>query len=261
MATVAMFLALSGSAVAAGKKLVSGGDVQNGSLTGQDLKDKSVPGDKIKPGTLSGLALGNKTLGGDKLKDKTIDGGKIKPGSLTLDLFGAGQLPKGDKGDKGTKGDKGDKGEKGDPGTTVDLSQFVRRPRTGISATTIAPTGGTSCEAFGSNVSATVDVGPSGLVAIYAEAEISDQTQEQAKVQVFEPTSLSSCPQVLLGGSVNPGFELKRTTAASNGGTTGLGSPLIAHVAPGQRTFSLRFGADSPGSYQIRNPSLWVLPL
>jgi hypothetical protein len=287
MATVAMFLALSGSAVAAGKKLVRGSDIQNGSLTGQDIKDKSVPGAKIMPGSLTGTNFKDKSITGGKiapgsvtgknvkpgsltgsnLKSGSLSGDKIKPGSLTQELFAPGQWPTGGKGDKGSKGDKGDKGEPG----TVDTSRFydkgdvdakfVQRVKTGGATDLVKFSGPGSCQALGTDVSQTVDVGPSGLVAVYAEAEISDQTQEQAKVQLYEPSSLSSCPQILLGGSVDPGFELKRTTPASPGGTTGLGAPLIAHVAPGTRTFSLRVGADSAGVYQIRNRTLWVQPL
>ena len=110
----------------------------------------------------------------------------------------------------------------------------------------------------------TVDVGPSGLVAIWAEAAILDFGANEGRVQLFEPTDLASCPTILRGNAgTNGGNELKRTLPGSDAGTTGLGSSIIVRVTPGTRTFSLRYGATGNAGFTaiITNRRLWAQPL
>jgi hypothetical protein len=87
MATVAVFVALGGSAGAA-RVFITGKNVKDGSLTGADVKNESLTGHDIHAG------------------------------SLTASDFASGVLAgaKGDKGDPGPQGPQGPKGDKGDPG-------------------------------------------------------------------------------------------------------------------------------------------------
>lgn len=97
VATLALFVALGGSATAA--VLVTGKNVKDSSLTGKDVKNN---------------ALGS------------LD---VKDGDLLAKDFKAGQLPTGPKGlqgPQGVKGETGDKGDKGDTGT-VDTSNFYTK--------------------------------------------------------------------------------------------------------------------------------------
>src|SRR3954453_7175238 len=84
IATFALFIALGGSSYAAIK--ITGRNVANGSLTGKDIKKRSVPLNRLK--------------------------GALPAGARGL------------QGDPGAKGDKGDKGEPGAAGS-VDPGQFV----------------------------------------------------------------------------------------------------------------------------------------
>jgi hypothetical protein len=112
--------------------------------------------------------------------------------------------------------------------------------------------------------SVAVNVGPSGLVAVWAEARIQDFGPSLARVQLFEDTSLSSCPTIIEGdASSNGGIDVKRTLPGSSSGTTGLGAPLIVQVASGLRTFTLRYGftPNALWSANISQRKLWVQPL
>ena len=80
VAMLALFVALTGTAVATTSALITGKNIKNGSITGADVKNKSLTGADIR-----GQLRGPRGLQGP-------------PGAA------------------GAKGDKGDKGEKGDPG-------------------------------------------------------------------------------------------------------------------------------------------------
>jgi hypothetical protein len=109
-----------------------------------------------------------------------------------------------------------------------------------------------------------VQVGASGLVAVWAEGRIIDFGAAEARVQLFEPTDLSSCPTILRGNSAtNGGLETKRTIPGNDAGTTGTGSVLIFRVSPGVHTFTLRYGGtpDAGFTYGVDFKRLWVQPL
>ena len=80
-------------------------------------------------------------------------------------------------------------------------------------------------------------------MAISAEAQIQDFGATVVRVQLFEASSLSSCPTIVQGDAAsNGGIDVKRTLPANTAGTTGFGAPMIVQVAPGTRTFTLRYG-------------------
>lgn len=83
MATIAVFVAIGGSAAAA--LVITGKNVKNGSLSGIDIKNGSL---------------------------KSVD---IKNGGLRPEDFPAGRLPKGPKGDPGPPGDPGAPGKDATP--------------------------------------------------------------------------------------------------------------------------------------------------
>ena len=93
MATIAVFLALGGSAYAALR--ITGANVVNGSLTGLDIKDNSMSGKDVKG----------------------IQSADIVDGSLLAQDFKAGQLPEGPQGPQGLQGVAGTNGKDGNPGS------------------------------------------------------------------------------------------------------------------------------------------------
>lgn len=86
VAMLALFVALTGTAVATTSALITGKSIKNGSVTGLDIKNKSL---------------------------------------TPVDFRGSLRGPRGLQGPAGAPGAKGDKGEKGDTGPT-DLSKFAR---------------------------------------------------------------------------------------------------------------------------------------
>jgi hypothetical protein len=72
VATLALFLALTGGAVWAASK-----------ISGKQIKTNSLPGNRIKKGTLAGK----------QLKKQTITNAKIKPGTIQRTSLAAGTLP------------------------------------------------------------------------------------------------------------------------------------------------------------------------
>jgi hypothetical protein len=96
--------------------------------------------------------------------------------------------------------------------------------------------------------SVSVDVGPSGLVAVYAEGLIARPgTGTAASVYLYEPTDFPGCERLLRSTAYSPA-ELRRTLPGSSVGTTDRGSWLIFPATPGTRTYSLRYGAEGGGS-------------
>ncbi len=109
MATIAVFLALTGSSYAALK--VTGKNVRDGSLTGKDIRNESLGGSDVK------------NLGSSDVSD----------GSLHARDFKAGELPAGPQGPQGPKGADGPQGPKGADGPqgSAGVSGYERISRLG----------------------------------------------------------------------------------------------------------------------------------
>lgn len=271
MATIAVFVALGGSSYAAVK--ITGKDVRDNSLTGADVRNNSL---------------------------KSAD---VRNGSLLSSDFKAGELPSGvqgapgPRGEQGPAGPPGEKGPKGDAGT-VDTSSLYTKPQSdarflaaaakatdadkldGLDSSEFAHAAGYAsaagsfsfagahdCSTLSGALdgpSVTVDVGPSGLVAIWAEAQFLDFGANEGRVQLFESTDLASCPTILRGNAGTNGVaEVKRTLPGTDAGTVGLGSVHVVRVTPGRRTFSLRYGAVGNAGFTaiIGNRRLAAQPL
>jgi hypothetical protein len=120
MATIAVFVALGGSAYAAIR--ITGANVTDGTLTGAD----------IKTGSVAGIDIRNSSVTGPDIRRGAVDSEDVEDRSLLAEDFRAGQLPaglqgpKGDTGLPGPKGDTGLPGPRGDTGPTgtVDTSNF-----------------------------------------------------------------------------------------------------------------------------------------
>jgi hypothetical protein len=94
----------------------------------------------------------------------------------------------------------------------------------------------------------TVEVGPSGLVAIYAEATMSAGSTDpgrEIRMQLYEPTALPGCETILRRTDIASG--MRRTSPGTDAGTAARGSWLLYRVPPGERTFSLRAGHTGNG--------------
>lgn len=99
MSTIAVFVALGGSATAASVAMVTGANVKNESLTGVDIKNRTIQGIDIKPGTigtrelkplnLTGAAIADGSLRGEDVTDGSLSAADLAPGTLTTtDLSG-----------------------------------------------------------------------------------------------------------------------------------------------------------------------------
>jgi hypothetical protein len=200
-----------------------------------------------------------------------VDSSRIAPESLLASDFKPGQLPAGQAGPRGVRGPKGDTG-------TVDTSRFYTKNEsdakflaTGAFASVsggFSFAGARDCSDLNGGLdgpSVTVEVGPSGLVAIWAEAQILDFGANEGRVQLFDAVDLASCPTILRGNSsTNGGAEVKRTLPGSDAGTTAIGSSaLIVRVTPGTHTFTLRYGATGDAGFTvfITDRAIWAQPL
>ena len=101
LALLALFIALGGSAIAAGKigpngirkdairsrhikdGAVTGADVLDGGLTGADLQDQSITGSDVQKGSLTGVEVADGSLSPEDLRAKSLTGDNILDGSLT----------------------------------------------------------------------------------------------------------------------------------------------------------------------------------
>ena len=78
ISTLALFLALGGSAVALeGKNSVDSGDVKNNTLKSADVKDDALKGVDVKDGTLKGVDVKDETLNGSDIELDSIEGDRI----------------------------------------------------------------------------------------------------------------------------------------------------------------------------------------
>jgi hypothetical protein len=111
MATVAVFVALSGSSYAA--FVVTGKQIRDDSITSADIRNRSVTGTDIRNNSLTSADIKNGYVTGADIRDKSL---------TAADFDGpVGAGPKGDasaSGPKGEKGDAGAVGPKGETGTT-----------------------------------------------------------------------------------------------------------------------------------------------
>ncbi|MFT4050212.1 MAG: hypothetical protein QM648_10330 [Solirubrobacterales bacterium] len=114
MSTLAIFMLLGGSAIAAGK------------LSGSRLKDNSVSGKKLKAGSVSNSKLRTYSVTGAKIKTSTITGSRIASNTLTdreVDMSKLGKIGKAQTADNAGKVDGKDASQLTAkcPSGTVDL--------------------------------------------------------------------------------------------------------------------------------------------
>ena len=213
------------------------------------------------------VQLPARSVGTPQLKNGSVNSAKVANRTLRAEDFRPGQLPAGAPGPQGQTGPQGLAGAKGEPGAKGDQG-LTGPPGTAVQhaeeASQIGFGTATNCASFGVGPSVTVDVGPAGLVAVYAEVLVSDSFvggAPEARAQLFEPADLPGC-QTILANSGDT-LELRRTIAGDPAGTTGPGSWIVLRATPGTRTYSIRYGRSSGGGgfalFGQRN--LWVMPL
>jgi hypothetical protein len=83
IAIVALVVALSGTAVAAGVLITSGQQIANGVITGNKLQNGTITGGKIQNGTITGGKIQNGTIGSGKLAPGVISSGGGGGGGAT----------------------------------------------------------------------------------------------------------------------------------------------------------------------------------
>jgi hypothetical protein len=133
-ATLALAVALGGTAYAA--VVVTGADVQNGSLTGVDVKNNSLSGRDIQ-------AIRGKDIDAEAVKSSDIADGTVAPEDLHPDALAAlgnaapegGVAASGPPGPKGDAGPAGPAGKDGRDGTSGASNFTVRSAQSPISVT------------------------------------------------------------------------------------------------------------------------------
>jgi hypothetical protein len=101
MATVAVFIALGGSAYAAatiGTSQIKNGAVTtpkitNGGVTTPKIKNAAVKSSKLAKGAVTGEKIGDGSIAALDLANGAVTSAKLAPGSLSSALFAAGQAP------------------------------------------------------------------------------------------------------------------------------------------------------------------------
>ena len=115
IATLALFVALGGTAAAGAHVWITGADIRDRSVTGADVANGSLSARKLKVGTITGALV----------RDGSLRAADFDPADLQK-LVG----PAGPTGPAGPAGPKGDEGKTGDPGA----AGIVRASATGTDA-------------------------------------------------------------------------------------------------------------------------------
>lgn len=110
---VLLSVVAAGSATAA--KLITGGDIKNGSLTAADVRNGSMTGAEVKNGSLTGADVKNGSIDTSSLAVDAVTRANLAPGVLaTIDRVETG--PRGETGSKGEAGTSGSAGARGAQG-------------------------------------------------------------------------------------------------------------------------------------------------
>jgi hypothetical protein len=239
MATIAMFIALGGGAYAV-------------TLTKNSVKAKHIARNAVRSSEIKAGAVG-----GSEVQGNAITGSAVNEGSLA-------KVPLAASADRATSAAAADSATDAGSLDGLDSAAFGRAGQAGTAGVRLIDQNNHDCTAE-DGPSVTVSVGPSGLVAVYAEATMgagSTDPGRQLRVQLHEPTALPGCETIMRETSV--GSVARRTAPGGDVGTTARGSWLIYRVASGQRTFSLRYGHTGNGSgifAVVQQRFLYVLPL
>jgi hypothetical protein len=120
MATIALFVALGGTAAAGAQAWITGAAIRDGSITGADVQDRS----------LSGMKLARESVTGNIVRNRSITGFDIRDGSLRAADFDVNDLQqlRGPAGETGAQGVQGAKGDKGDTGSSDIVRLFSTAP-------------------------------------------------------------------------------------------------------------------------------------
>jgi hypothetical protein len=127
--------------------------------------------------------------------------------------------------------------------------------------TTLTTTSNTPVDLGGPHV--TVKVPRSGLVAIFAEADMQvagGGANSEARIHLFEQTILPNAPQII--GASTPQLQ-DHFTAPGPGNQSGVngelrGGWLVFSAGAGPHTFSLRYSGAGGGTAIFANPKLYV---
>jgi hypothetical protein len=151
VALLALFVALTGTAVATTSALITGKQIKNSSITGLDIKNKSVTAADIK-----GQLRGAPGLPGPP----GAQGAQGPPGAQGAQGTPGAQGAQGPPGAQGAQGDKGDKGDKGDTGATG--VQGPPGPTSGAVSSGSTPSG-----LFGTGTSVSVTMPSAGKLYVF----------------------------------------------------------------------------------------------
>lgn len=80
---VALFLALTGSALAVGKDTVRSAQIVDATIRTVDLRDEAVKSAKVADGTLTADDLGTDSVGTDEIAENAVASPEVAPDSLT----------------------------------------------------------------------------------------------------------------------------------------------------------------------------------
>jgi hypothetical protein len=86
---LALFLALTGSALAVGKNTVRSGQIVNGTVRTVDLRDNAVTSPKIADATVTAADLGTDSVGSDEIAKDAVDSDEIAKDAVKADEIAA----------------------------------------------------------------------------------------------------------------------------------------------------------------------------
>jgi hypothetical protein len=121
IAVIALFVALSGAAVATTKAMISGASIKNGSITGVDVRDNS-----LTPADFRGSVRGPAGPAG-QAGPAGAQGPKGDAGARGDTGAAGAQGAPGKPGEPGKQGEKGDKGDPGVDGTPAKIVYSAKR--------------------------------------------------------------------------------------------------------------------------------------
>ena len=269
---------LKGPAGTVGPNSVGTDAIQDGAVTSVKIADGAVTSEKIADGTVTADDLATGAVTSDEIADGSVLTEDLADGAVTSEKIGDGEVAADDLATGAVTEDKIADGAvtsaavannslTGDDIDESTLTGLLRaasvekddgsQTSTGVHVVD-ARDGDVSCAAadmeFFPGPTVTVTVGPSGLVAIYAEADMAlgepPKDEGPALVQLYEETDIPGCETILESSLQSPSqfppaFERRTTLPASAVGTTARGTWVIFPATPGTRTFSLRYGCGA----------------
>jgi hypothetical protein len=190
-ATLALFVALGGSAVAAGG-LITSKQIKDGSVRGSDLANRTIGAKKLRLNQLTGAYVRNHTLVGADIRDQSLTLANFDPSAVD-------QL-------KGAKGDTGAAGAAGAPGSAGPQGPSGPPGPSGATYTTIRATAPDVTDLGSLQTILTGQLAGAGVYLVSGRVRITNNSGSTVNIGCGVQIEGNLVPSA--GGSVNDGASL-----------------------------------------------------